>query len=58
LSIVERVTRFTIIVKLEGGTKKAIKDAITRELSSYKVESITSDNGSEFAGMAEIGKIL
>jgi IS30 family transposase len=58
LTIVERLTRFTIIVKLKNATKEAVRSAIIKALSGYKVQSITSDNGTEFAGLAEVGRVL
>jgi IS30 family transposase len=45
-------------VKLKRATKKEVKEAIIKALSGHKVQSITSDKGSEFAGLAEIGKVL
>lgn len=60
LTLVERITRFVIIRHLS--TKKAIevKNAIIAALSPYKgtLETITFDNGKEFALHEEIAKIL
>jgi IS30 family transposase len=58
LTIVERLTRFTIIIKLENTTKEAVRSTIIKALSGYKVQSIISDNGTEFAGLAEVGRVL
>ena len=58
LTLVERKTRLTIIEKLKRGKKQAVYDAIIRVLSRYKVNSITSDNWSEFAMLAEVWKTL
>jgi IS30 family transposase len=55
---VERLTRFTIIVKLRRSTKEEVRNAIINVLSRYKINSITSDNGTEFAGLAEVGRVL
>jgi IS30 family transposase len=45
-------------VKLKRTTKKEVKEAIIKALSGYKINSITSDNGSEFAGLAEVGRVV
>jgi IS30 family transposase len=45
-------------VKLERATKKEVKKGIIKAISGYNVNSITSDNGSEFAGLAEIGEVI
>lgn len=58
LTIIERKTRFTIIKKLKRAKKGKVKMAIINALSGNKVNSITSDNGSEFAGMKEIWEEL
>lgn len=56
LSIVERVSKFTILKKLQRKTSEATKIALTEALTAYKehVHTITSDNGSEFARHEEI----
>ena len=56
LSIVERVSKFTILKKLQRKTSEATKIALTEALAAYKehVHTITSDNGSEFARHEEI----
>jgi IS30 family transposase len=54
LTIVERKTRFTIIRKLKRATKQSIYDAMIDALSPYKINSITSDNGPEFAMLAKV----
>jgi transposase, IS30 family len=56
LSIVERITKFTILKKLERRTCEVTKHAIIEALKIYKdfVYTITSDNGSEFARHEEI----
>lgn len=60
LSIVERVSKYTILRKLEHRTSDLTKAAITNSLSSLidKVYTITSDNGSEFAKHEEISQAL
>lgn len=50
LTIVERQTRYVIIKKLKRATKKEVTKAMVEALKGYEVMSITSDNGSEFAG--------
>ena len=51
MTIVERKTRYVIIRKLRRSTKKAVIYGIVEALREYEIMSITSDNGSEFAGM-------
>jgi IS30 family transposase len=58
LTVIERKTRYVIIVKLARATKDVVYEAIVNALGSYKVHSITSDNGSEFARLADVGKEL
>jgi len=60
LSIVERVSKFTILKKLERKTSNAVKIAVTDALTGYKnlVHTITSDNGCEFAKHEEISLAL
>jgi len=56
LSIVERVSKFTILKKLHRKTSEATKIALTEALVAYKeyVHTLTSDNGSEFSRHEEI----
>lgn len=51
VSIVERVSKFTLLKKLEKKDSDTLKDATIEALLKYKsyVHTITSDNGSEFA---------
>ena len=60
LSIVERVSKFTILKKLQRRTGDLTMTAITEALSAYtkQVFTITSDNGSEFARHEEISQAL
>ncbi|MDR2190409.1 MAG: IS30 family transposase [Candidatus Peribacteria bacterium] len=37
---------------------ETVKHAMIEKLSGYKVRSITSDNGTEFAGLAEVRKVV
>ncbi len=58
LTLTERLSRFQIIVKIEGKTEEAVTNMIeSMSLNNqyFKVlfQSITSDNGSEFAGLRE-----
>lgn len=58
LTIVERVSRLCIIIKLERATKETVSKALIKALKTCYVRSITSDNWSEFAGLAEVGRLL
>jgi IS30 family transposase len=60
VSIVERKTGFTLIHKVERKTAQAVSQAMITLLKPYrkKVNTITSDNGREFAGHEEIAKSL
>jgi transposase, IS30 family len=60
LSIVERVSKFTILRKLEYRTGEITRAATTKALARYEnqVFTITSDNGSEFARHEEISQEL
>src|SRR5207237_493128 len=51
LSIVERISKFTILRKLQHKTSEITKMAVIEALAAYKdnVHTITSDNGTEFA---------
>ena len=56
----ERKTKLTILVLLDGPTAEATKEGIIRRLTPHKkhVLTLTSDNGKEFAGHAEISERL
>jgi IS30 family transposase len=56
LSVVERVSKFTILRKLDYKTSAATKTALMEALAEYKdyVHTITSDNGTEFAKHEEV----
>ena len=60
LSLVERVSKFTILKKLPRKTGELTKIAITKALKEYfnQVFTITSDNGSEFAKHEEVSQEL
>ena len=57
-SMVERETKLTILVLLDGRTSEATKEGIIRRLAPHKkyVLTLTSDNGKEFSGHAEISE--
>lgn len=60
LSIVERVSKFTILKKLERRTAEATKIALINSLERFKkeVHTITSDNGREFSQHEEVSLAL
>lgn len=60
LSIVERVSKFTVLRKLKHKTSKTTKMALIEALSMYKknVFTITSDNGTEFADHEDVSSAL
>lgn len=49
VSLVERKTRYTKLIKVERATAEAVQLAITTALLAFVVHSITFDNGKEFA---------
>jgi transposase, IS30 family len=49
VSLVERKTRYTKLIKVERSTADAVQLAITTALLAFVVHSITFDNGKEFA---------
>ena len=59
-SMVERKTKLTILELLDGPTSEATKEGIIRRLTPHKkhVLTLTSDNGKEFSGHAEISEKL
>ncbi len=59
-SMVERKTKLTKLVLLDGPTSKATSAGIIERLAPHKkhVLTLTSDNGKEFAGHAEISNKL
>lgn len=60
LLIVERVSKFTLLKKLEVKTSTATKIALSEAPTQYKdqVFTITSDNGCEFAKHQEVSEAL
>jgi transposase, IS30 family len=61
VSLVERKTRYTKLVKVERATAKAVTTAITLALQAFKgkkVFTVTFDNGKEFAGHTQIAQAL
>ena len=60
LSIVERVSKFTILKKLKNKNSTSTKVAVSEALKDFKgcVFTITSDNGCEFAKHLEISDEL
>ncbi|RJG16417.1 IS30 family transposase [Alcanivorax profundi] len=60
LTMVERKTLYTVIVRLTGKKADLLADAAVSHMSSIKgkVKTITFDNGLEFAGHEEIAKGL
>ena len=60
LTVVERVTKHTSIVKLPNKSDEAVTEALTdlAKRLPFKLTSLTSDNGTEFADYANIKKLL
>lgn len=60
LSLVERRSRLTRLAKLPRATAKAVRQAARRRLRpiAHAVESITADNGKEFADHRAISRAL
>ena len=61
LTMVERVSRYTIIAKLEEKTSSQANLALSFALSKYPkglVKSTTYDNGLEFAGHKEVNNVI
>lgn len=60
LTLTERLTRYELILKIEGKTDRAVKKALqpfmTTELAPEIFKSITADNGSEFLSLVEAVK--
>lgn len=62
LTLVERQTRFEIILKIKGKDKESVNQAISQlqrragDTFSTVFKTITSDNGSEFAGLHDAPK--
>jgi IS30 family transposase len=60
VSLVERQSKLTLLAKVERNTEEAVKQAMIEKLKPLAgcVQTITSDNGREFAGHAEIAEAL
>lgn len=61
VSLVERKTRYTRLVKVERATAESVTAAITLALQAFKekqVYTVTFDNGREFAGHTQIAQAL
>lgn len=60
VSLVERKTKFTRLIKVEQKSSLLVNQAIINSLTPYKekVKTITSDNGREFAEHESISKTL
>ena len=61
LTIAERVSRYTIIAKLDEKTSSQTNLALSFSLSKYPkglVKSTTYDNGLEFAGHKEVNNVI
>lgn len=60
LSMVERVSKFTLLQKLDAVTANATSQAMVSKLRPYRnwVHTITADNGKEFAGHQFVARKL
>ena len=58
LSLYERKSRTGLISKLENKTSESTTWAIIKKLRAYRVETLTYDNGLEFAGHETVSKEL
>jgi IS30 family transposase len=60
LSLVERVSKYTLLHKLDNATSDKTGTAIVTKMHPYKkiVHTITSDNGKEFAAHQRVAKHL
>jgi transposase, IS30 family len=60
LSLVERVSKYTLLHKLDHATSDKTGDAIIAKMRPHQriVHTITSDNGKEFAGHQRVAKHL
>lgn len=58
ISAVERKGRLCVLSKVDSKNAKHVSDALIAMLSPYKVHTITSDNGREFARHQQIAKSL
>jgi IS30 family transposase len=60
LTVIDRLSRYCIIEKLENKSSKEVKQVIVKALNNYHGQkySITSDNGNEFMRHEEISRDL
>ena len=58
VSLVERQSKLTRLVKVERNTAELVRQAVSTQLQGLTVKTITSDNGREFAGHQQIGQHL
>jgi IS30 family transposase len=60
LTVVERKSRFTCMARLPSKQSEVVADALIEILRPYKkqVETVTVDNGNEFAQHVSVGKAL
>jgi IS30 family transposase len=58
ITLVERVSGYTLVWRVANLRKKTVADAIIRMMRGHLVRSITFDNGSEFAAHRRIARSL
>ena len=58
LTLVERVTRWTRIIKLPARQASEVNKALARETRRLWIKSLTLDNGTEFHGSKEMQQRL
>jgi len=58
VSVVERKSKLTRLKKVARNTAELVTDAVTTQLQSLTVKTITSDNGREFAHHQQIAQSL
>jgi len=58
VSVVERKSKFVRLAKVERNTAAAVAQALTTQLASLTVKTITSDNGREFAHHQQVAHQL
>lgn len=56
ISFIERQTRFTLTKYIDNKTSSNVNSFIRKVMKTYKVNSITTDNGSEFNKLYELKK--
>ncbi len=57
ISFIERQTRFTLTKYIDNKTSSNVNSFICKVMKTYKVNSITTDNGSEFNRLYDLKKI-